>query len=91
MRTYNELALEGRVEMQQRFKSVDGLRAIERLLGRAVSAISHECLRASAHAVSYKPQVVQWRSRQCRTKPRVTRKLGDPTPWETVRALLWAR
>jgi Transposase and inactivated derivatives, IS30 family len=43
MRTYNELTLEERVEMQQRLESGDGLRAIGRSQGRAASTISREC------------------------------------------------
>jgi IS30 family transposase len=91
MRTYNELTLEERVEIQQRLESGDTLRAIGRSLDRAASTISRECRRAGAKPASYKAQAAQQRSQRCRTKPRVTRKLDDPALWETVQALLRAR
>ena len=91
MRTYNELTLEERVEMQQRLESGESLRAIGRSLGRAASTISRECRRACAERSGYKAQAAQQRSQRCRTQPRVTRKLDDPALWETVQALLRAR
>ena len=91
MRTYNELTLEERVEMQQRLETGDSLRVIGRSLGRAASTISRECRRASVDPASYKAQAAQQRSHRCRTKPRVMRKLDDPALWETVQALLRAR
>ncbi|WP_136260120.1 IS30 family transposase, partial [Rhodanobacter lindaniclasticus] len=91
MRTYNELTLNERVEIQQRLASGDSLRAIGRSLGRAPSTISRECRRASASPDSYQAQAAQHHREQCRAKPRVPRKLGDPALWETVQALLRAR
>ena len=91
MRTYNELSLEERVEMQQRLESGDSLRAIGRSLGRSPSTISRECRRVAAERSDYKAQVAQKHSQVCRKKPRVTRKLVDAALWETVQALLRAR
>lgn len=91
MRTYNELRLGERVEMQQRLESGESLRAIGRSLGRSASTISRECRRSCAERSGYKAQAAQQRSQQCRAKPRVTRKLADPALWETVQALLRAR
>ncbi|KAF1681863.1 IS30 family transposase, partial [Pseudoxanthomonas broegbernensis] len=56
MRTYNEVTLNERVEIQQRRASGDSLRAIGRSLGRAPSTISRECRRASASPDSYQAQ-----------------------------------
>ena len=91
MRTYNELRLEERVEMQQRLASGESLRAIGRSLGRAPSTISRECRRACVEGSGYTAQSAQQRSDRCRTQARVTRKLDDPALWETVQALLRAR
>jgi IS30 family transposase len=91
MRTHNELILEERVEIQRRREAGDSLRANGRSLGRATSTISRECHRASADPASYKAQVAHHRSLQCRSKPRVTRKLADPALWGTVQALLRPR
>ena len=91
MRTYNELTLEERVEMQQRLESGESLRAVGRSLGRAASTISRECRRACGERSGYKAQAAQQRSQRCRIQPRVTRKLDDPALWETVQALLRAR
>jgi IS30 family transposase len=91
MRTYNELTLEERVEMQQRLESGDSLRAIGRSLGRAPSTISREFRRVSAERTGYRAQTAHQRSRQRRSQARVTRKLADPALWETVQALLRAR
>lgn len=62
MRTYNELTLEERVEIQQRLESGEGLRAIGRSLGRATSTISRECRRAGVSAANYKAQAAQQHS-----------------------------
>ncbi len=91
MRTYNELSLEERVEMQQRLESGDSLRAVGRSLGRSPSTISPECRRVAAERSDYKAQAAQKHSQVCRKKPRVTRKLDDAALWETVQALLRAR
>jgi IS30 family transposase len=91
MRTYNELRLEERVEMQQRLASGDSLRAIARSLGRSPSTVSRECRRSAAERSDYKAQAAQKHSQACRKKPRVTRKLDDPALWELVQALLRAR
>ena len=91
MRTYNELSLEERVEMQQRLESGDSLRAIGRSLGRSPSTISRECRRAAGERSEYKAQAAQKHRQVCRKKPRVTRKLDDAALWGTVQALLRAR
>lgn len=91
MRTYNELRLEERVEIQQRLESGQSMRAIGGSLGRAPSTISRECRRSSVERSGYKAQTAQQRSQVCRKKPRVTRKLDDAALWETVQALLRAR
>jgi IS30 family transposase len=88
MRMYNELALEG---VWRCSNALSPLTACVPSNGRATSAISHECLRASANAVIYKPQVAQQRSQRCRSKSRAIRKLDDSALWETVQALLQAR
>ena len=91
MRTYNELSLEERVEMQQRLESGDSLRAVGRSLGRSPSTISREGRRVAVDRADYKAQAAQQHSQVCRKKPRVTRKLDDVALWETVQALLRAR
>lgn len=91
MRTYNELSLEERVEMQQRLESGESLRAIGRSLGRSTSTISRECRRVASSRADYKAQAAHRHSRVCRKKPRVPRKLDDAALWETVQALLRAR
>lgn len=68
MRTYSELRLEERVEMQQRLASGESLRAIGRSLGRAPSTISRECRRACVERAGYKAQSAQQRSDRCRQK-----------------------
>jgi len=90
MRTYNELSLDERVEMQRRLEAGDSLRAIARSLGRAASTISRERRRAPS-GVTYRAQTAQGRARLCRRKPRVLRKLGDPALREVVHELLFAR
>ena len=91
MRTYSELRLEERVEIQQRLESGDSLRAIGRSLGRSPSTISRECRRIGSRGAKYKAQEAHRRSQRCRTKPRVRRKLDDPALRETVQALLRAQ
>jgi IS30 family transposase len=91
MRTYNELTLEERVEIQQRLASGETLRAIGRSMGRAASTISRECHRGDVERASYKAQSAHQHSRRCRAKPRVPRKLADAALWETVQELLRAR
>lgn len=91
MRTYSELTLEERVEIQQRLESGDSLRAIGRSLGRAASTISRECRRFGSKGANYKAQEAHRCSQRCRTKPRVPRKLDDLALWETVQALLRAQ
>ncbi|WP_276967428.1 IS30 family transposase [Metallibacterium scheffleri] len=90
MRTYNELSLDERVEMQRRLEAGDSLRAIARSLGRAASTISRERRRAPS-GVTYLAQAAQGRARLCRRKPRVPRKLDDPALREVVHELLFAR
>lgn len=91
MRTYNELTLEERIEMQQRLASGDSMRAIGQSLGRAPSTISREFRRGRVEHSAYRAQTAHQRSRQCRSQARVPRKLADPALWETVQALLRAR
>lgn len=91
MRTYNELSLEERVEIQQRLESGESMRAISRSLGRAPSTITRECHRVASEGSDYKAQAAHKHSQVCRKKPRVTRKLDDAALWETVQALLRAR
>ena len=90
MRTYNELSLDERVEIQRRLEAGDSLRAIARSLGRAASTISREHRRASS-GVIYRAQAAQRRARRCRRKPRVLRKLDDPALRAVVHELLLAR
>jgi IS30 family transposase len=91
MRTYNELSLEERVEIQQSLTSGDSLRVIGRSLDRSPSTISRECGRVAAKRSDYLAQAAHKHSRSRREKPRVTRKLDDAALWETVQALLRAR
>lgn len=91
MRTYIELTLEERVEMQQRPASGDSLRAIARSLGRSPNTISRECHRSSAGGAGYRAKAAQQHSLAHRKKLRVTRKLDDVALWEAVQALLRAR
>ena len=86
MRTYNELSLDERVEIQRRLEAGDSLRAIARSLGRAASTISREHRRASS-GVIYRAQAAQRRARRCRRKPRVLRKLDDPALRSVVHEL----
>lgn len=90
MRTYNELSLDERVEMQRRLEAGDSLRAIARSLGRAASTISREHRRAPS-GVIYRAQAAQGRARIARHKPRMPRKLDDPALREVVYELLFAR
>lgn len=90
-RTYNELSLDERVEVQRRLEAGDTLRTIARSLGRSASTISRECKRASADRGSYRAQTAHRHAWTARCKPRVVRKLADPALWETVQDLLHAR
>ena len=56
MRTYNELTLEERVEIQQRLGSGESLRAIGRSLGRSPSTISRGCRKIGSKGATYKAQ-----------------------------------
>jgi transposase, IS30 family len=87
MRTYQEVGLNERIEIQQRLESGDSLRAIARSLGRAPSTISRERSR-HAGAWPYRAQVAQRRARTSRCKARVPRKLDDPVRFEAVQRLL---
>lgn len=53
MRTYNELSLDERVELQRRLEAGDSLRAIARSLGRAASTLSRERRRAALPSSTY--------------------------------------
>ena len=77
MRTYQELSLNERIEIQQRLESGDSLRAIARSLGRSPSTISRECSRHAAVS-PYRAQAAQRRAWTSRRKARVPRKLDDP-------------
>lgn len=86
MRTYQELSLDERIEIQQRLEVGDSLRAIARSLGRAPSTISRECGRVAA--ASYRAQAAQRHARANRRKARVPRKLSDPVRFDAVQRLL---
>lgn len=85
MRTYQELSLEERIEIQQRVDAGDSLRAIARTLGRSPSTISRECRRVTG---AYRAQASQRHARVRRRKPRVRRKLGDQALWDLVQEML---
>jgi transposase, IS30 family len=85
MRTYQELSLEERIEIQQRVEAGDSIRCIARTLGRAPSTISREKKRIAG---AYRAQVAQRLAKTCRRKPRVRRKLADEALWEVVQDLL---
>lgn len=87
MRTYQELALNERIEIQQRLEAGDSLRAIARSLGRAPSTISRERGRHAAIG-PYRAQTAQRRARASRCKARVPRKLNDPARFAAVQRLL---
>jgi IS30 family transposase len=91
MRTYKEMTLEERVEIQQRLESGEALRGIARSLGRAASTISREARRGNTNRTHYKAQSAHQHSQRCRSRPRVPRKLSDPVLWEFVQELLHAR
>lgn len=55
-RTYNELSLDERVEVQRRVEAGDSLRTIARSLERSPSTISRECRRASMGRDGYRAQ-----------------------------------
>lgn len=86
MRTYQELSLNERVEIQQRLQAGDSLRAIARSLGRAPSTISRE--RSRMGTVSYRAQSAQRHAQANRRKARVPRKLSDPVRFDAVQRLL---
>lgn len=83
MRTYKELGLEERVEMQCRLEAGDSLREIARSLGRSPSTISRERRRAVV-AGTYRAQGAHKRACVCRRKPRVPRKLNDAALFDVV-------
>ena len=83
MRTYQEIRLEERIEIQQRLEAGDTLRRIAQSLKRSPSTISRECERSGGVA-GYCAQVADRRARRCRRKPRVARKLSDPALFEVV-------
>lgn len=87
MRTYQELDLDERVEIQRRLEAGDSLRAIARSLRRAPSTISRECARVT-EAGPYRAQRAHGRAQRCRRLPRVPRKLGDPVRFAAVQRLL---
>ena len=83
MRTYQEMGLEERVEIQLRLEAGESLRCIARSLNRSPSTISREC-RRSGGVETYRAQAAQRRARACRRKPRVPRKLSDPALFDVV-------
>lgn len=87
MRTYQDLSLEERIEIQQRVEKGDSLRAIARTLGRSPSTISRERGRVGG---VYRAQASKRHARVRRCKPRVARKLSDPALWEVVQDILRA-
>ena len=86
MRTYQELALSERIEIQQRLEVGDSLRAIARSLSRAPSTISRE--RGRMATASYRAQAAQCDAQANRRKARVARKLDDPVRFDAVQRLL---
>jgi IS30 family transposase len=89
MRTYHELDLDERVEIQRRLEAGDSLRAIGRSLNRSPSTISRERQRVN-DAHSYHAQAAQKRALTLRRKPRVPRKLADPVLFAAVKEHLRA-
>ncbi len=89
MRTYHELDLDERVEIQRRLEAGDSLRAIGRSLKRSASTISRERQRAK-DAENYRAQTAHKRACKLRRKPRVPRKLADPVLFSTVKEHLRA-
>lgn len=85
MRSYQEMSLDERVDIQRRLEGGDSLRCIARSLGRAASTISRERKRVSG---SYRVQTAQRQAKVCRRKPRVIRKLADAALWEVVQDML---
>ena len=82
MRTYQELALDERIEIQRRREAGDSLRAIARSLQRAPSTISRELQRLRAG--DYRAQRAHRHARIARHRARVPRKLEDPRLWACV-------
>ena len=89
MRTYHELDLDERVEIQRRLEAGDSLRAIGRSLMRSASTISRERQRAN-DAQAYRAQIAHKRARTLRHEPRVARKLSDPALFAAVQEHLRA-
>ena len=89
MRSYHELVLEERVEIQRRLEAGDSQRAIARSLRRAPSTISREVRRLPGGA-GYRAQPAQRRARIARHTARVPRKLHDSGLWCVVEAQLRA-
>ncbi len=83
MRTYQELSLNKRIEIQQRLQTCDSLRAIARSLGREPSTIIRG--RRRMGRVSYRAQAAQRHAQANRRKARVPRKLSDPVRFNAVR------
>jgi transposase, IS30 family len=88
MRSYQEMSLDERVEIQQRLEAKHSIRSIARTLDRAPSTISRKRKRIEG---IYRAQAAQRLARRCRRKPRVTRKLADEALWQVVQELLRAR
>ena len=88
MRTYHELDLDERVEIQRRLEAGDSQRAIARSLKRSPSTISRECRRMGAG--SYRAQATQRCAWACRRKAHVPRKLSDPVVFGAVQEKLRA-
>lgn len=85
MRTYQEMSIDERVEIQRRLEAGDSLRCIARSLDRAPSTISRERKRVTG---SYRAQAAQRQARACRRKPRLVRKLADEALWCVVQDML---
>ena len=88
-RTYQELSLEERVEIQCRRQQGESLRLIASVLGRAPSTLSRELERAAV-GQAYTAQAAHRRAQHCRRQARVERKLADPALWAVVREHLGA-
>lgn len=89
-RTYNELRLEERVEIQWRREQDESIRMIAEALNRAPSTISRECRRVRSDG-GYSARTAHGHAHHHRPKRRVERKLANPELWQLVRELLHKR
>jgi len=83
MRTYHELDLAERIEIQRRLEAGDSLRAIGRSLIRSPSTVSREFRRAK-DPHGYRAQAAHKHACKLRRTPRVERKLANPALFAAV-------